>query len=202
MTFGGEGPRSNRPVKTAKVKEVLETGFGRFDLRTPPSRAEAGMTDEGSDVGVYEVRGDKSFEVEVLLPGERTLRFVTDFAVFNAPGLFPTNAPPDELVMSHGGREPTEARDRLLALAEQFGLATQPILDWYAIAESGRVPINDAQPNTPFLSTKLGYLSLSVQGRFLPAGDPSDSCVVAISLYWGGKALRERRATTTPTAAP
>ncbi|MGQ0624532.1 MAG: hypothetical protein ACT4PP_07765, partial [Sporichthyaceae bacterium] len=110
--------------------------------------------------------------------------------------------PPAGMLIKRGLISPTTARDLLLALAEQFDLPTQPILDWYAIAESGRVPINDAQPNTPFLSTKLGYLSLSVQGRYLPAGDPSDSCVVAISLYWGGTALRDRLATATPTPTP
>ncbi|MGQ0629427.1 MAG: hypothetical protein ACT4P1_00145 [Sporichthyaceae bacterium] len=191
MTFGSDDrPSPIRRVKSAKVIEVVKTGFGRFDLRTPPTRAEVGMADDGATDAIYESRPQDAFEVEVLLPDEQVLRFESDLTVFSrGGGKFPSTQAPDGATIKRGLLSVEEARDRLLALAEQFDLEVEPIDDWYRIASSGRVPSNDAQPNTPFLSTKLGYLTLSVQGRYSPT---ADDAVVAISLFWGGAALRDR----------
>lgn len=197
VTFGSDDrPASNRRVKSAKVTEVVESGSGRFDLRTPPTREEAGFSDDGSTLAVYERSGRDPFDVEVLLPGDQVLRIEADLVLLAAESMrFPTTTAPESMEIKRTSLSSEDARDQLLALAAQFDLEVEPINAWYRIADSQRIPTNDAIPNTPYLSAELGYLTLSVQGRYLPTGD---TAVVAVSLFWGGAALRDR--TPTPPA--
>ncbi|MGQ0624475.1 MAG: hypothetical protein ACT4PP_07470 [Sporichthyaceae bacterium] len=195
MTFGSdEQPSPNRRGRSAKVIEVRETGFGRFDLRTPPSRGEVGLAD-GADSAIYESSVEDAIEFEVLLPEGQVLKMQANLAVFSGITSLPSTRPPDAASFSRQQLSSEDARDRLLALAAQFDLEVEPINEWYRIADSQRIPASDGIPNTPFLTTKLGYLSLSVQGRYLPTGD---TAVVAVSLFWGGPAFRAR--TSTPPA--
>ncbi|MGQ0624474.1 MAG: hypothetical protein ACT4PP_07465 [Sporichthyaceae bacterium] len=194
MTFEGGGRSHQRPT-SQKERAVLESGRGQFDLRTPPSREEAGFPEEVTAFAYQELGGDP-FVVDVLLPGGTTLTMESTFVSFATRTVRrPTSDPPVSMEISRGLLSAEDARDRLLALAAQFDLEVEPINEWYRIADSQRVPASDGIPNTPFLTTKLGYLSLSVQGRYLPTGD---TAVVAVSLFWGGPAFRAR--TSAPPA--
>jgi hypothetical protein len=76
LTLGGctvsTGPRE--PVST-KVKEVLDSGQGQFDLTRPPSREEVGMP-AGASIVTYQREDHRPFH-RIALPEDRKLELDT-----------------------------------------------------------------------------------------------------------------------------
>lgn len=168
------------PTSSEKLSEAKRTGFVRFDLRTPPSRAEGGMF-EGEDTTFYDRR--KPFDLEVLLPEDHVLRLHVDSVYVNAPvaiGRQPSTEPPEELLIKSRGDAPA-VRDLLLAVAREYGIAVERIENWAAYANPRSVPSASVRSETGYLSTKVGYLTLTLKGVYRPEGDEA---VASISLYW------------------
>lgn len=188
----GSGGTPNPRLDSAKEKQVVREGFGRFDLRTPPSRAEAGVPD-GTSFSSYQRDRDDPFRIEVDLPGDRRLDAETDLVGFQGPLVIggPSTEPPYNMNIQRHGLDPDEARDQLLAYAARFGLDLDSIRVWHAQITSGTVPPTDSRPDTGWLQTKIGYLSFAMQGRYNLL---SNNCVVAFRLSW--------HADATPTPTP
>ncbi len=181
MSFGEAEQKNSRPGTSQKVKDVLGSGQGVFDLRTPPSRAEAGMVD-GPDLVSFQDRGHEVFRVQVLLPEDEVLEVETDLVTFHTDtAIRPNTDPPTTMDIHRGSLAPADARDVLLAAAAQFGLETEPIRQWYEIAESGVIPAVEAVAKTPYLNGRVGYLSVTVQGRYSPL---TDSAAVHFIVFW------------------
>ncbi len=180
MTTGHREPAST------KVREVLDSGSGRFDLTRPPSRDEAGMPAGKSHV-TYQRDDHKPFHVAVQLPDGRGLdldvRLVT-FDSMSAPD--PESAPPTTMDVHHYPDSLEAGRDHLLAAAEQFGLDESAITRWYTEATSKRPVQAPPAVELPWLRATIGYLKLEVQARYTPPVDTAQSAqtVVHYLLTW------------------
>lgn len=91
-----------------------------------------------------------------------------------------------------------EARLELLEAADEFGFSRRTIEEWYS--ESKRaVEQGDAteRVKTPFLRSEVGYLTLDVQGRFLPYEHEVEHAFVHYTFSWAGpfspRACRDAR---------
>lgn len=187
MGLGGckVGTGQREPAST-KVKEVLDSGQGRFDLTRPPSRDEAGMPAGRTDV-TYEREDHTPFRVRVALPEGKELTLDARLVTFDAMAeADPKTAPPSTMDIHHYPATLAAGRDHLLAAAKEYGLDTKPILEWYEEAADPRPVQAPSTVRTPWLATKVGYLRLEVQGRYKPPVDAagSDQTVVHYLFTW------------------
>jgi len=175
-----------RSSASTKVEQMRAEGRVEFDLTSPPSRAEAGLP-EGSREVVYELLDRGPFQVRVLLPEQRELDFPVRLAVFDtmdAPD--PRTGPPTTLDLHHYPGSLAAGRDHLLAAAAEFGIDPAPIHQWYDTASQGPPAQGPSTVRTLWLSTRVGYLQLEIQGRYAPPVDTpeSDQTVIHYSLTW------------------
>lgn len=187
LSLGGcKVTTGQREPASTKVKEVIDSGRGRFDLTRPPSREEAGMPAGKTDV-TYEREDHTPFHVQVALPGGEELAVDARLVTFDSlAGSEPKTAPPTTMDVHHYAATLEAGRDHLLAAAKRYGLDTKPILDWYDEAKGPRPVQAPSTARTPWLTTKLGYLRLEVQGRYKPPVDTpqSDQTVVHYVFTW------------------
>lgn len=171
---------------SAKVKDVLDSGRGRFDLTRPPSRDEAGLPAGRTDV-TYQRDDHHPFQVQVVLPGGKQLDVQARLLTFDAlGGSDPRTAPPTTLDIHSYPQGPAAGRDQLMAAAKDFGLDTGLIAKWYDETQAPRP--NQAPPtvDSPWLTATVGYLRLDVRGSYSPPADAKDAgqTVVHYTLTW------------------
>jgi hypothetical protein len=76
---------------------------------------------------------------------------------------------------------PAQARDQLLTAADAFTLNNAPIRDWFTATAGGTDAADNPEPQTPWLRTTLGYLSLEMQATYQPT---SKTAAVHYVLNW------------------
>lgn len=172
-----------RERSSAKVEQVLDSSSGTFDLTSPPSRGEAGMI-AGQATVIYE-HDDRTqpFRVAVALPDDKhidTEATMISFDAYGAPD--PATGDPTAMDIANQGLALGAARDRLLCIANQFDLPTEPIRDWYAAAQHRPDPSGSVVPETPWLRAEVGYMVVQVKGSYLTPDSPS--AVVRYALNW------------------
>lgn len=176
----------DRPPVSEKVSQVLEAGEGHFDLTRPPSRAEAGMP-PGQELVAYEDDARPAFRVRASLPEGAELDVDAKLLVFDsysAPNS--KTASPTAMEAFHHPATLKDGLARLLGDVRAFHLDTDAVLAWYAEA-SGPPPRIDATVKSVWITTEIGYLTLSVQARYdrpqAAAGDPGQT-IIQYSLSW------------------
>jgi hypothetical protein len=163
-----------RQPTSSKVHDVLTGGKGHFDLTQPPSRDEAGMPPTEATV-TYQRSDDSTFEVVVELPDAKRLDVDARLIAFDALGQpDPASQPPTSMDIQCFPDSLDAGRDQLLALAETFGLDTADVAMWYQEAKQPRPVTAPPMPTSPWLTARVGYLTLQVQGRFTPPVSASD----------------------------
>lgn len=180
MTAGPREPASTR------VKDVLDSGHGRFDLTRPPSREEAGMPAGATQV-TYQREDHKPFAVTVVLPGGRELDVEARLLTFDAltePD--PARAAPTTMDIHYYAPNLDAGRDHLLATAREFGLDTGLVSKWYQEAKGSLPNQAPASAASPWLRASVGYLRLDVQARYSPPVDTpqSDQTDIHYLLTW------------------
>jgi hypothetical protein len=175
-----------REPASTKVKDVLDSGHGRFDLTRPPSREEAGMPAGTTEV-TYQRDDHKPFAVQVALPGGKELDVDARLLTFDAlsePD--PASAPPTTMDIHYYPPTLEAGRDHLLTAARELGFDTGLITKWYEEATGPRPNQAPASADSPWLRTSVGYLRLDVQARYSPPVDTpqSDQTDVHYLLTW------------------
>lgn len=147
-----------------------------FDLTIPPSREEVGLPD-GADVVTQQF--DNDFPVQVLLPEGKVLAFDAYLVVVDAHDAADSEiSPPTTMDIYHRAASLEDGYDHFLAAAEEFGLDTQAIDNWYREATS---PGNETARSL-WLRTTIGYLDLEVRAVYLRP--PIDDTTVHYLLAW------------------
>jgi hypothetical protein len=193
----GTDPRE--PAST-KVKEVLDSGEGRFDLTRPPSREEAGLP-AGRTVVTYQREDHKPFTVRVALPEGKELVVDAELVTFDSFfGPDPDTAPPSSMDIHHYAASLDAGREHLLAAARQFGYDTALIATWYAEATAPRPPQAPPAAQSPWLRSQVGYLR--VAARRQPAVRPDRRALPADVGAVGARGHRRVRRADRHRAAP
>lgn len=184
------GPKNEKPT-SPKKERVLEAGIGTWDLRTPPSRKEAGMPPDETVV-IYERGGwwrTPPIRARVLLPEGKRVEAEASYVALDSYGApcpqSTGTANPTTMDISVDSVSLDEAHRILLRAADEFGLSRRYIEEWYSEAKraDGIEQATD-RVDTPSLRSKVGYLTLDVQGRFSPIGDEPDSTFVHYTFSW------------------
>ncbi|MDR6227308.1 hypothetical protein [Desmospora profundinema] len=175
-----------REATSTKVEQVLEHSEGHFDLTRPPSREEAGMLAGRSQV-TYQHSNQNPFQVRVLLPEGKQLAVTARMVGFDSLGTpDPANAPPTTLDIHYYPATLADARDHLLAAADEFGLDQRAIGEWHAQASDPGSKQAPPTVKSRWISAPVGYLSLQVQARYASPVDTPESkrIVVHYLLTW------------------
>ncbi len=163
------GPK-NEKLTSPKKERVLEAGIGTWDLRTPPSREEAGMPPDETVV-IYEGGGwwrTPPIRARVLLPEAKRMEVAAGYVAFDSYGApcphSTGTANPTTMDISVDSVSLDEAHRILLRAANEFGFAHRYIEEWYSEAKraDGIEQATD-RVDTPFLRSEVGYLTLDVQ---------------------------------------
>ncbi len=200
------GPKNEKPT-SPKKERVLKAGKETWDLRTPPSRKEAGMP-PGETVVIYERGGWwRTFPIRarVLLPEAKRVEAEVGYVAFDSYGApcpqSTGTSDPTTMDISVDSVSLDEAHRILLGAADEFGFAHRYIEEWYSEAKrADGIEQATERVDTPFLRSKVGYLTLDVQGRFSPIGDEPDNTFVHYTFSWseprGSSACKKPEETT------
>jgi hypothetical protein len=163
----------------SKVAEVLERRSGEFDLTRPPDRTEVGMP-EGLEYVDYQRDDHQPFHVVFALPEGKRLELDVSLLGFDSYGAAqPATAPPTGADVHHYPATPEAARDHLLAAAAQFGFDPTPVAEWYR-QTTGPAPAGSPTLRTLWMTTRIGYLQMSVQARYDWPYDTPESAQVVV----------------------
>ncbi len=182
---------SGNPPKTSPKKErVLEAGEGTWDLRTPPSREEAGMPD-GQEWVIYEPHGwwPPPLRAHVLLPEGKRLDTEASYVALDSYGAAcwkrTKTSDPTTMDISVGILTIDEARRELLRAAEEFGFSRRAIEEWYSEAKKAAASGDATMRVRSYMpDVEVGYLGVGVQGRFLPYEHEVKHAFVHYTLSW------------------
>lgn len=155
-----------------------------FDLTSPPSRAVAGLPD-GKSQFTFQEADHKPFPIQVKLPGGKQLAFDAKLVGFDSlRAADPAIGLPTTMDVQFYAPSLEEGRDHLATALRDFGLDPAAAQTWYAkakaIRDSGRVD----QTRTPWMSTKVGYMDLQLQGGYQSSGGNEDQTVVHYLFSW------------------
>lgn len=158
-----------------------------FDLTSPPSRAVAGLG-EGQTQHTFQTPDHKPFPIQVKLPLGKELAFdakLVGFDSLKAPR--PPSDPPSTMDIQYFASTLEEGRDHLVAALRDFGMDPSAAGTWYEKAKSAREAKKADDVRTPWLSGKVGYLDLQIQGGYLSSGSAQDQTVVHYVFAWSVK---------------
>lgn len=166
-------------VETETKQPVVKR---EFDLTQPPSRAAVGLPDGKADV-IYGERDLTDFPLLVKLPGGKKIESdvrIVGFASRSKP--HPTTDPPSSMDIHYYASDLEAGRDRFMAIAQDFGLKTEAIAKWYdeAKAVSGKA---GSSVESLWVQGKVGYLTLEVKGRYMPAAEPASTQTIVHYLF-------------------
>jgi hypothetical protein len=153
-----------------------------FDLTRAPSREAVGIADGRADV-TYEQPDLTDFAVLVRLPEGKKVESQVRIVGFSSDGVpEPKTAPPSSMDIQHYAADLEAGRDRLLAVAKDFGLPAEAFTKWYDEAKAVRG--KEAQPvNSPWVRGRLGYLTLEVRGRYMPSAEAGSTQTIVHYLF-------------------
>ncbi len=167
----GSGSGTEQPATT---EEPVTT----YDLRQPPAREDLGVQ-TGS--AVVTQRFDEPTSVRLRLPADRELRVQVTLVAADSYAGAPDveSAPPTGMDMHTTLMSLQEAAQVMRESLEQLGTSPDPVDPWVRKASlaEGSERIRSAN-----LETRLGYLSIRLQGRYSPLDGRAS---VSYSLYWG-----------------
>lgn len=148
----------------------------RWDLTEPPSRADVGMPD-GQSVAVYETDDDRSITFE--LPEDVTLTVEAYLVAWDSMlRSSPQSDAPGSVAVTSGYTDLETAQRRFTEAADTLGLPAAPVSRWVrAAADADGVERVESDP----VRGRLGFLRLSVSGRFVP---PEDKALLTYSFVW------------------
>jgi len=161
-----------------RTDEPTEREWDSWDLTSPPTRAEVGMA-EGRTTVIYQTSPADSQPVTVRLPGDRVLQSQANSVSFSALGApEPTQDDPTTMDIGSALLPLDEALSEMSAALRTLGLPTAEAKEWYrsAAAASGGDRIE-----SPWLRASVGYLTVSVQGRYSAL---DRTAVVSYVLTW------------------
>jgi hypothetical protein len=153
-------------------------GAVTYDLREAPTRADVRMPD-GERAVIDEA--DESYTVTLLLPQGRRMETKVNLVTFDsyATGTRASTADPTGADM-HTARIPLdEARTVMATSLRQLGTSDTAADRWVDRARSAG---GTASVRSENVATRLGYLTVRVQGRYNPLDERAS---VAYSLSWG-----------------
>lgn len=184
--------RKNDLPTSPKKERVLETGAGTWDLRTPPSREEAGMP-PGETVVIYDRHGGwwdaTLIRARVLLPEGKRLEVEASNVAFDSYGAPCSQragkSAPTTMDISVGPVPLDDARRELVRAADEFGFSRPYVEEWYSESKKA-VEQGDATDwiKTPFLRSEVGYLTAEVRGSFLPYEHEVEHAFVHYIFSW------------------
>ncbi len=183
---------SGNPPPTSPKKEwVLEAGEGTWDLRTPPSREEAGMP-VGEEWVIYEDAGafySHDILAHVMLPEGKRIDTEVNYVALDSYGARcwkrSETSDPTTMDISVGPVTLDEGRRELLRAAKEFGFPRRAIEEWYSEAKRAVVRGDETMRIRSSISgAEVGYLGVGVQGRFLPYKHEVKHAFVHYTISW------------------
>jgi hypothetical protein len=176
LSVGGCRVDSGSSTGTADVKV--------FDLTSPPSRATAGLA-EGKTQFTFQQDDHKPFPIQVKLPGAKMLAFDAKLVGFDSlRAAEPASGPPTSMDVQFYAPTLEAGRDHLATALRDFGLDPAAAQTWYDEADALRAAGKVDQTSTPWVSTKLGYLDVQLQGGYASSGGGADQTVVHYLFSW------------------
>ena len=166
-------------VETQTKQPVVKR---EFDLSQPPSRAAVGLADGKADV-IYGERDLSDFPLVVKLPEGKKIESdarIVGFASRSKPQ--PTTDPPSSMDIHYYAPNLEAGRDRLMAIAQEFGLKTDAFTKWYDQANAVKGKMGSSVESL-WVQGKIGYLTLEVKGRYMPAPEPASAQTIVHYLF-------------------
>jgi len=155
-----------------------QQSWDEWDLRRPPTRAEAGIP-EGETTVIYQDSPDAVRTVTVRLPEDRVLTSQANSVAFSSLGTpDAATAAPSTMDIGSGLLTLDEALSELGASLRELDLPTDDADDWYREAAAAR---GADRVESPWLRAQVGYLTVEIQGRYNAL---SETAVVAYVLSW------------------
>ena len=155
-----------------------------FDLTGPPSRAAVGLPD-GREQFALQADDHKPFPIKVSLPEGKQLAFdakIVGVDALRAPD--PKTGAPTTMDIQFYAPTLEEGRDHLTTALRDFGLDTAAAQNWYTKAAAIRDSGKTEDVRTPWVSTKVGYLDLQLQGGYQSSGGAPGQTVVHYLFSW------------------
>jgi hypothetical protein len=186
--------RKNDLPTSPKKERVLETNEGTWDLRTPPSREEAGMP-SGQPYVIYEAQGwwhETPIQAQVLLPEDKRVDTEANYVALDSYGArcwkHTESSPPTTMDIGVGPVHFEEGYREMLEAADEFGFSQRDIRDteeWglevQAVVKEGE---STERIRTPFLRSEVGYLTAEVRASFLPYEHEVEHAYVHYTFSW------------------
>lgn len=125
---------SSRADRTATAQDVLDAGEVVYDLRTPPTRAEVGMAEGRSTLGIQHDGGRPLIDVTVVLADDARLEVPASLISFNSIRAGADGDPTTlELVTTYPSVE--AAHELIVDLVERFDGDVTAVERWRLDAE-------------------------------------------------------------------
>lgn len=155
-----------------------ERAWDKWDLTSPPTRSEVGLTDGESTV-IYQDSPSDSQTIIVRLPEGAVLQVQANLVSFSAIGTrAPLTADPTVMDIWAGPLELDDARAEFVRAVITLDQATAPVDDWYrnALAADGADRVEST-----WVRGRFGYLTVEAQGRYSAL---NETARVAYVLTW------------------
>ena len=138
-----------------------------YDLTTPPTRDDLGMPEGESTM---DVSCDGGFEVALTLPEDASTSFTVQRVNADSYGADDsTTGDPTTMDFHSVALDPDQAVQVANGMCSDLGIESEPLRRWKLDIKTNP---NDSV-DSPFVRTKLGYLTAELQLQYLPASGNS-----------------------------